>query len=228
LEQELFTSIPPVFFWKSAFWCKHDPVERTQIASLPVLPAFDEEPSLDLEDIWAFVAQERRRALLYNLLCGVVQSHRKQWRIVIFDSDEHVALWVATVSCLLPPAYRPLLTFATYHHDPRRAPFLIIGADSASRATLEEDASFFLLDAASGKTSPVEPSPYAALAVAATQPDLYETVLLSVFTDSDSDTGYVAHNPAPLCIDEQLDQLALHARYGMGDDFPWFHGYFRE
>lgn len=242
VEQDLFTSIPPVFFWKSAFWCKHDSVERVQIASLPVLPTFDEEPSLDLEEIWAFVAEGRRRDLLYNLLCGVVQSHRKQWRIVIFDSDEHVALWVAAVSCLLPPAYRPLLTFATYHHDPRRAPFLIIGADAASRPTLEDDASFFLLDATRGKTSPVEPSPYAALAVSSTHPELYETVLLSIFTDldgdqdsdtdSDTDSGFTAYtnnaNPAPLYIDEQLDQLALHARSVLGDDVPWLHRYFKE
>jgi hypothetical protein len=225
LEQDLFTSIPPVFFWKSAFWCRHDPIERTQIASLPMLPALDEEPALDLEDVWAFVAEEQRRTLLYKLLCGVVQSHRKQWRIVICDSDEHVALWVAAVSCLLPPAYRPLLTFATYHHDPHQSPFLITGADAARGVTVEDDASIFLLDAANGRTSAVEPSPYAELAVAAAQPDLYESLLLSLFTSTDADPDDAQYYPFPLWIDEQLDQLALYARYGMSTDPAWLQSF---
>jgi hypothetical protein len=222
LKQDLFTSIPPVFFWKSAFWCKHDPVERMEIASLPMLSLLDEGPALDLEDVWAFVAEEQRRNLLYKLLCAVVQSRRKQWRIVICDSDEHVALWVAAVSCLLPPAYRPLLTFSTYHYDARQSPFLITGTD-AVRGSLEDDASIFLLDAASGWSSAVEPSPYAELAIAAAQPDLYESALLSLFTSTDADPDEALYYPFPLWIDEQLDQLALYARYAMSADPEWFH-----
>jgi hypothetical protein len=225
LPQDLFTSVPPGFFWKSAFWCESDPVEREEIASLPRLALEDEEPALDLEDVWAFVAGGRRRALLYHLLCAVVQSHRRQGRIVICDSDEHVALWVASVSCLLPPAYRPLLTFATYHHDPRQAPFMIVGTDASHRAVLEDDASIFLLDAVHGRCSPVEPSSYAELAVAAAQPDLYESILLTLFATlfapDEADTSQVR-------IDERLDQLALYVRDRMIDDPEWFQGHFQE
>lgn len=228
LQQDIFTSIPPVFFWKSAFWCKHDPVERMEIASLPTLSLLEEEPALDLEDVWTFVAEEQRRALLYKLLCAVVQSRRKQRRIVICDSDEHVALWVAAVSCLLPPAYRPLLTFSTYHYDVYQSPFLITGTDVARRATLEDDPSIFFLDAANGRSSAVEPSPYAELAVAAAQPDLYESALLSLFISTDADPDEALYYPFPLWIDEQLDQLALYARYGMSADSDWFQSHFEE
>lgn len=223
LKQDLFTSVPPGFFWKSAFWCERDPAEREELASLPLLALEDEEPALDLEDVWAFVAGEQRRTLLYRLLCAVVQSQRKQWRIVICDSDEHVALWVAAVSCLLPPAYRPLLTFATYHHDPRQAPFLIVGADAARSATWKDDASIFLLDVVRGQSSPVEPSPYADLAVMAAQPDLYEGVLLTLFA-----TTFVPDDVSSLRIDERLDQLALYVRERMNDDPEWLQSHFQE
>jgi hypothetical protein len=225
LSQDLFTSIPPGFFWKSAFWRERDPVERAEIASLPPLELEDEEPALDLEDVWAFVAGEQRRKQLYWLLCAVVQSYRKQWRIVICDSDEHVALWVAAVSCLLPPAYRPLLTFATYHHDPRQAPFMIVGTDAARSMALEDDASIFLLDAVHGRCSPVEPSPYAELAVAAAQPDLYESVLLALFATMFAPDESDA---VPVGIDERLDQLALYVRERINEDPDWLQGHFQE
>src|SRR5258706_5815428 len=122
-----FTSTPPVFFWKSPFWRTGDPEEHGAINSLPVLSSFDVEPTLHIGDIWHFLAQGHRRDWLYKLLCAVIQSGKAQRRIVIVDTDEHVALWIAAVSCLLPPAYRPLLTFATYHHDPCQAPYLITG-----------------------------------------------------------------------------------------------------
>src|SRR2546421_5548797 len=166
LDATPFTSTPPVFFWKSPFWRTGDPEEREAVVSLPVLPSFDVEPALDVEDIWHFLAQGQRRAWLYKLMCAVIQSRKTQRRIVIFDTDEHVALWIAAVSCLLPPAYRPLLTFATYHHDPCQTPYLITGTATSSslRALSADDLAYFLLDTATGQASPFEPSAYAELA----------------------------------------------------------------
>jgi hypothetical protein len=205
LEQDTFTSVPPIFFWKSSFWRANDPEKRSHIASLPVLPSFNEEPSLNVEDIWNFLAQNNRRALLYKLLCAVVHSSKTRRRIVIIDSAEHVALWIAAVSCLLPPAYRPLLTFATYHHDPYQAHYLITGTTSGSsfRASPEDSLSFFILNAETGFISAIETSLYAELAVRVARPALYETVLLPVFTN------YAQCFPMPTVIDEQLDLLAL-------------------
>lgn len=208
LDTSTFADTPPVFFWKSPFWRTSDPEEREALASLPVLSCFEGEPGLCMEDIWNFLAQGRRRAWLQTLLCAVIQSDKSRRQLILLDTDEHVALWIAALSCLLPPAYRPLLTFATYHHDADRAPYLVTGtATQSALHPFEVDSpSYFLLDATTGKCSAAEPSPYAELAVQAAFPDLYEGRLLPLFALSER------RLPRPVAIDEQLDLLALYAR----------------
>ncbi len=208
MEPEIFTSMPPIFYWKSPFWRNEDRESTSMLTSLPVLGDFDTEPSLDIEDVWSFLAQGERRVMLYKLLCAVIHSTATHRRIVILDNAENVAYWIAAVSCLLPPAYRPLLSFATYHHEPQQGLFLITGttSDSSFRATSENYASYFILNAETGITSAVPVSPYARMAADAAQPDLYESQLLVMFTD------YAKRFPAPATIDEQLDLMALYTR----------------
>ena len=210
LSPQSFASTAPILFWKSPFWRGSDPEERPRIASLPILPAFDVAPSLDIAEVWRFLEHEQRRALLLPLLCAVVYSSGTHRRIIIRDTAEHVALWIAAVSYLLPPAYRPLLTFATYHHDPRQTPYLITGtsANSLFQPTEEDQRSYFILDGETGASSAVALSPYAALAAAAAHPERYET-LLPLFT-------HARRFPAPVAIDERLDQLALYAHIQNG------------
>jgi hypothetical protein len=207
LEHDLFTCVPPIFFWKSSFWQKQDTQERSHVVSLPVLNAFDEEPTLELEEIWRFLVHDQRRVLLHKLLSAVISSGTTQRRIVIIDDVEHVVMWVAAVSCLLPPAYRPLLTFATFHHNPYQSLSLITGTTGAPffRATAEEYQSFFVLNALTGATSDILPSPYADLAMAFAEPGLYETKLLRLFSD------YMQRFPYAPVIDEQLDHLAYYS-----------------
>ena len=207
LEKSLLSSIPPIFFWRSPFWRKEDAAERLQLESLEQSEQFEEEPTLDLEDIWSFLDQGENRVLLYQLLCAVIQSARTKKRILILDSTENVVLWIAAVSCLLPPECRPLLTFSTYHHDPQRGAYLITGAinSNAIRTTPEIQQAYFILNTDEGTASPVDPSPYARLAVSASFADGYETELLPIFAD------FHDRFPTPIEIDEQLDQLALYA-----------------
>ena len=54
LQPDLFTSIPPIFYWKSPFWRNQDPVDRTYLDTLPILPSFDIKPSLELSKVWKF------------------------------------------------------------------------------------------------------------------------------------------------------------------------------
>ncbi len=212
LEHDLFSCVPPIFFWKSPFWQKQDPQERSQIVSLPVLNAFDEEPTLELEDIWRFLARDNRRALLHKLLCAVLSSGTTQRRIVIIDEVEQVVMWIAAVSCLLPPTYRPLLTFATFHHDPYQSLSLVTGTTGAPffRASREEYQSFFVLNALTDTASNVPPSAYADLAVAFAESGLYETKLLRLFSD------YTRHFPYAPVFDGQLDHLAHYSRIVLG------------
>lgn len=207
MDTSLFSSIPPILYWKSPFWRKNDPENRTNVLSLPVREEFDAEPPLDLDSMWHFLATPKRQALLYKLLCAVVHHNKTQRRIIIIDKIEHVVYWIAAVSCLLPPSYRPLLSFATYHHDPYQTPSLITGVspDSSFRTSVEDHISYFILDGQTGNTSEIEDSPYAHIAANSAQPELYETRLLPLFTN------YLDHFPAPTVIDESLDLLALYA-----------------
>lgn len=208
IEPEIFTSTPPIFYWKSPFWCHEDSESASTKTSLPILENFEIDPSLDIEDVWNFLAQGERRVMLNKLLCAVVHYKKTHRRIVILDSTENVAYWIAAVSCLLPPAYRPMLSFATYHHEPQQGHYLITGttSDSSFRATPENYASYFILNAETGITSAVPASSYARMAADAAQPDLYESQLLVMFTD------YARRFPTPTSIDEQLDLLALYTK----------------
>jgi hypothetical protein len=70
---------------------------------------------------------------------------------------------VAALSFALPAALRPLLSFATYHHDPYGAPFVVTGttADSQFRCSADEYLSYFVLNAAAGRISEAPESLYA-------------------------------------------------------------------
>lgn len=209
LEPEIFTSIPPIFYWKSPLWRHEDDESASKKTSLPVIEDFaDIDPSLDIEEVWSFLAQGERRVMLYKLLCAVIDFSKSHRRIVILDSIDNIAYWIAAVSCLLPPAYRPLLSFATYHHEPQQGHYLITGVtgDSSFRTTPDNYASYFILNAETGVTSAVPASPYARMAADAAQPDLYESQLLVMFTD------YARRFPTSTSIDEQLDLLALYTQ----------------
>lgn len=207
LSPDIFDQIPPILFWKSPFWQREDSELHSSIDSLPILSSFNESLLLlNPDDVWDFLAPQERRELLYKLLCAVIQSKKTFRRVVILDTIENVVWWIVAVSVLLPPDYRPLLSFATYHHNPRQGLFLITGTTSdSSFGTSADYRDFFVLNAETGKTSEVENSAYARLATQMAQPDLYDERLLPLFTD------YVQRFPKPTQIDEQLDSFALYA-----------------
>lgn len=203
LPPDNFTLEPPFLYWGSPFWKK----QAGDGSVINPLPEFQAEQSLDILDkMWAFLAQKGRREALQKLMSAVVHSERTRRRIIIVDSDEHVALWVAAVSCMLPPTYRPLLSFSTYHHDPYQSWFLITGTtgDSGLRLSPEESVSHFVLNGETNQTSDVDTSPYADLVHSCSNPSGYSTRLLRYFA------AYEKRFPLPARIDEQLDQFALY------------------
>lgn len=205
-DPESFKLIPPIFYWRSPSWCSRD--SGTGMV-LPTLSQEEEmEATLDSDDVWDFLRQGKRLDYFYRLMCAVVHAQSSRRRIVIIDSADNVALWVAAVSMMLPPDYRPLLSFATYHHDPYQTQFMITGTttDSSFRATADEYISFFVLNTEINKISEVEDSPYAKeVAQAARSPEEFEQRLLSLFDN------YVCRFPVPAAIDEQLDQMVRYA-----------------
>ena len=148
MEPDMFVSSPPILFWKSPFWQTKDSESRSRIDTLPEMPSFNVEPSFDIEGMWDFLAQGNRRVWLYKLLCAVVHVNKSFRRIVIQDSTENVVWWIAIVSSLLPPDYRPLLSFSTYHYDLNQSPFMITGVTKDT--PVGNYGSYFVLDAWEG------------------------------------------------------------------------------
>ncbi len=218
MNPQSFKRVPPVLYWRSAFWRTRD---SSASAILAPLPPEQMEPALDIEDIWEFLAQGKRLDYFYKLMCAVVHAHKSRRRIVIIDSAGNVAMWVAAVSAMLPPDYRPLLSFATYYHDPYQAQFMITGttSDSSFRASAEEYMSFFVLNTEIDKVSDVEDSPYAAEAKQAAQSmEIYDSQMTSLFTLTITDDEHKQRFPPPEGIDEQLDQVALYAHFLAGQE----------
>lgn len=199
---------PPILYWHSPFWRKQ--AMETQIKPLP---EFDAEQSLDLiDEMWAFLEEDGRKEAFYRLMCAIIHSGRTRRRIIIVDTDKNVALWVAAVSCMLPPACRLLLSFSTYHHDPNQSLFLITGTvdDGTSRISPEESISHFVLDGKTNRTSDVEESTYAKLIKTYSFSSRYTAYMLQFFV------WYERRFPIPTSIDEQLDLFATYVKLRWG------------
>ena len=205
-EPDFFANMPPILYWQSRFWRTKDSGTNAVIAPLHSLE--EVETTLDVEEVWRFLAQGKRIDQFHKLMCAIVHSQSTQRRIVIIDTADNVAQWIAAVTFMLPPDCRPLLSFATYHHDPYQSQFMITGttSDSSFRASPEEYMSYFILNTVEGKMSEVADLPYADEArLAARSFDTYEARLISLFTN------YLPRFPQLAQIDEQLDLLALYA-----------------
>lgn len=175
-----FDVFPPIFFWRHPQWRIGDPEDRSH---LPVQPAFDWPPSLDLEQVWAFLDSPGRQDWFYRLLCAVLRCQQERRPVIIRDDTDHVALWIAAASVALPRLVRPHLTFATYHHDPYQATFWITGTTAETHLHLapNEDATFFVLNTFEEQVTLVEPSAYAEFVCENLHPAGYETRLLNFF-----------------------------------------------
>jgi hypothetical protein len=193
------SNTPPIFYWRSSFWKKRD---RSDQSVLPTLPAFNIEPSFDVEQVSTFLKQGTRASQFYKLLSAVIASSKTSRRIVIIDTAEHVALWVAALSMALPPYYRPLLSFATYHHDPYQAPFTVTGTTSSMFTPAPGvNAGYFILNVEAGTVGDVADSKYARRVTDLLVQDLFHDDLLSMFETA------TRRFPRPTQISDQLDQV---------------------
>src|SRR5216110_2242634 len=200
-----FTTIPPICYWKSDFWLKEDKQTRTELGKLTDIPG---DPELDIDEMWNFLQQKGHMEKFHKLMCAVVDGASSRRRIIIIDDAEHVALWVAAVSCMFPPAYRPLLSFTTYHHDPYQSQFFITGTSKEAQFRLSPSdyESYFVLNMNENKVSDVKGSLYARLVLNFATSETYDTEMLDFFS------MYASRFPSPTAINDQLDLIALYAR----------------
>ncbi|MBN2469788.1 MAG: hypothetical protein JXN59_03600 [Anaerolineae bacterium] len=173
--------LAPIFYWQSPFWVRADDSTET---ALPVLDSLagSARTTFDYDAIWPFLTA-RRRDWFYALFCAVLDYPASKRRVVIADSAEHAALWIAALTMALPYQHRALLTFATYHHDPYNAPFLVTGTtpDSSFRFTADDYRKYFVLNTAEGRVSSAPDSEFAQFVCDRFTTDQYETEVLDLF-----------------------------------------------
>lgn len=180
--EEITSVMPPIFYWKSDFWVSKD---ITHYANLPSLANMATLPiNFDSDVLWDFIRQGIRRTWLQKMLCAVVDFARSKRPIIILDTNESVAQWIACMTLAIPPAYYKSLSFATYHHDPNRAPFMLIGTtrDSSFRFSNDEYTRYFILNAEDERVSDVPPSDYADFVAQRFNRDQYDTEVVDFFT----------------------------------------------
>lgn len=175
-----FDILAPIMYWRHSFWKTTD---GSNSLVIPPEPSFELEPSLEFETIWPFLAEGSRQEYLYRLLCAVLRYDEDMRRVVILDTTDNIALWIAAATFALPGAYRRFISFATYHHDPYGVPFLITGttADSRFRFSSDEYISYFVLNAPQNRVSDVKDSVYAQFVSRYMHPETYETKLIGFF-----------------------------------------------
>lgn len=175
-----FDVFPPIMYWKSPFWQVRDDSPEQVI---PPIPAFDQNPSLEFQQIWPFLDVGERRNWLYKILCAVLQYDQAKRPIIILDSVDNIALWILAVTVSLPQIYRYFISFATYHHDPYAGLFLLTGttSDSKFRFSPDEYISYFVLNVEQNRISEIPDSIYARYVSDHFVPDQYEEKLLDLF-----------------------------------------------
>lgn len=173
--------LPPIFYWHSPFWVRTDDTPATSLPELNTL-ADAARVTFNYDAIWPFLTPQRQ-AWFYQMLCAVLDYPQSKRRIIIVDSGENTALWIALLTMALPHQHRALLTFATYHHDPYTVPFLVTGTtlDSSFRFMADEYESYFILNTVEGRASTAPPSDFARYVVDHFTPDQYEKTVLDLF-----------------------------------------------
>lgn len=188
------STIPSIFSWKSPFWVKQDKSSQT---ALPTLNEFNHEITFNFDSVWTFLKDKKRQEWFYKLICAVIDYEQSKRKIIIIDDNEAITYWIASLSTILHPRYVNYLTFATYHHDPYTAPFMITGTTENSnfRCSNDEYYSYFILNVPQQKVSDVPESDLAIYLLENLDEQKYESQILEFYEWLDrysSDSKYLS------------------------------------
>jgi hypothetical protein len=211
--EALTDPLAPIFYWRSPFWVRTYDAPQT---SLPEIKSFSKEADtvFNFDALWPFVTVGQHREWLYRLICAMLDFSTSNRRIILLDSNNNIATWIALATMALPEQYRQLLTFATYHHEPYTVPFMITGTtrDSNFRFSKDEYNSYFVLNAQDGTISQAPDSDYARFIVEHFTEAQYEATLLDFFQMTRR------RNLAPAVIEPQfLNTMAQFYAIRAGD-----------
>jgi len=140
----------PVEMWRSSIWAEHE-VKTTE---LPYVETLAPGTVISPTTVHAFCAAEGLRRPLEVFLTAIGEALRGGRRVVILETPEIVAFWIALASYVLPRAMTLVTTFSTYAKDPFQSDALIVGSSRDSDFALqgaEFQRGFSVFDFAAGR-----------------------------------------------------------------------------
>lgn len=147
--------ILPIQLWRSPLW-RATEVETTE---LPAAAPPAASSATDLPQIFRFLHDGGRLEHVAAFVTAIEQALQTRRRVVIVDTSDSVASWIAAACCVLPRHLALQLTFNTYVKSPYQTDALVVGTTADSDfgfAPHEIQHSVFLFDFLGGRFTPIE------------------------------------------------------------------------
>lgn len=151
----------PIQLWGSPTWV----TKEGSSPELPPLSKVEAGSFMTWDAIFNFVATNDRLLRLSHLLTAAKESLKTKKRIIIVDSNQNIALWIAAVTFGLPRHLAQQISFTTYTKNPYSIEALICGTTSDSDfhfSAQEIEYEYFVFDFENNRFSKIsEIDPYA-------------------------------------------------------------------
>jgi len=149
---DLVSQLLPIDAWQAHFW-KSSPVTDKTLGTLSLS---DIKAGTRKIEVANFLNDGERQEHFGSLVSCVQSAPQTKRRIIIVDTDEAVAMWIAAITYVLPTHLAKQVTFTTYAKNPYNIDTLICGttSDSDFRFTpTEMQHQFYVFDFVSNRFS---------------------------------------------------------------------------
>lgn len=164
----------PIQLWRSPLWS----ATESETTELPEAGPATPGGAIDLPQLADFLADKGRMEHVAAFVTAAEQALRSHRRVVIVDSSDCVARWIAAMCFVLPRNLALQLTFNTYVKSPYQTDALVVGTTADSDfgfAPHEIRHTVFLFDFVGARFTPIESlSPLGLMAALALRPERVE------------------------------------------------------
>lgn len=148
-------NILPIQLWGSPVWV----VKECESSELPQLESLEAGSFINWDKISNFLDSNDHLSRFPYLLTAVIEGLKIKKRIIIVDSNQNIALWIAAVTHLIPRDLAKQITFSTYNKNPYALDILICGItlDSDFHFTEQEiNFEYSVFDFEDNRYSPID------------------------------------------------------------------------
>lgn len=212
----------PITAWESPRWARHAPAatEPEPLDALPTDGSFDEAAMIGFA-----LSRGPGLAAFFTDLRRLAEDEHAPHLVMVEESSQFVARWIALAGTVLPRPLAQRLTFTTYTRRPQQARQQIVGVLPETAAELSTtDHRYRLHDPARPDDGRRETDPWAEVAAYVWQTGA-PTVFRAVQDDPPFDAGALSvavcvagHEPPPAVRAAALDWMCAHPRELEGED----------